>query len=153
MLHLRLPQTIAHELLQVTDVPHLRPDHRFSSVEIAGDLVFLDSRTAKNETEGRDAPLVGLGTAWWVFAVSGTGDAWLISADDNAQRIAFLDHDAGPEATPQLLGIDFTQWLQLADVVRQFEWADALGLSAQAEQLLEQISAGLSGRYPYQLLV
>lgn len=150
MLELRNPRTIALELLSVSDLPHLSQDHSLPFIEIAGDFAFLDSLSAKNETEGRDAPLPGLGKDWWVFATSGTGDAWLISTG-NDQRVAFLDHDSGLDATPQTLGINFSQWLQLADIIRQFESADDPDLIAHAEQSIEQVSSGLSLLYPYSL--
>ncbi|MDN4589703.1 hypothetical protein DBA29_14500 [Xenophilus aerolatus] len=152
MLELRSPQAIARELLRVPDGFRLGRDYSLPSIEIAGDFVLLDARSAKEETEGRDAPLAGLAEDWWIFAISGTGDAWLISTDDG-QRICFLDHDAGPDAVPQALGIDFGQWLQLADLLRQFESADDDRLTAQVAQLLDAISAGLSARYPYRLEV
>ncbi|NJC44495.1 hypothetical protein [Xanthomonas arboricola] len=150
MLELRNPRTIALELLSVSDLPHLSQDHSLPFIEIAGDFAFLDSLSAKNETESRDAPLAGLGEDWWVFATSGTGDAWLISTG-NDQRVAFLDHDSGLDATPQNLGINFGQWLQLADIIRQFESADDPNLIAHAEQSIEQVSSGLSLLYPYSL--
>lgn len=151
-LELRNPQTIALDLLSAPDPLHLNQDHPLPSVEIAGDFVFLDARSAKNETEGRDAPLAALGKDWRVFATSGTGDAWLLSTGGD-QRIAFLDHDSGAEATPQDLMINFDQWLQLADVIRQLESADDPALIADAEKLLEQISSGLCRRYPYRFAV
>lgn len=55
MLELRNPRTIALELLSASYLPHLSQDHSLPFIEIAGDFVFLDSLSAKNETEGRDA--------------------------------------------------------------------------------------------------
>ncbi|MBB4132959.1 hypothetical protein [Xanthomonas sp. 3075] len=152
MLELRNPRTIALELLSASELPHLSQDHRLPFIEIAGDFVLLDSLSAKNETEGRDAPLAGLGKDWWVFATSGTGDAWLISTGSD-QHVAFLDHDSGLDATPQILGINFGQWLQLADIIRQFESTDDPNLIADTEQSIEQISSGLFFLYPYRLAV
>lgn len=152
MLSLRSPHTIAQELFGTTDIAQLQPGHRWPAREISGDCVFLDARQALSELRGRDAPLAQLGQNWWIFAASGTGDAWLMSLD-GLQGIGFLDHAAGPDAVVQPMALDFGQWLQLADLMRQWETlADELdeeALAAPLNALMEQISPGLSQRYPY----
>lgn len=152
MLSLRSPHTIAQELFGATDIAQLQPGHRWPAREISGDCVFLDARQALSELRGRDAPLAQLGQNWWIFAASGTGDAWLMSLDGQ-QGIGFLDHAAGPDAVVQPMALDFGQWLQLADLMRQWETlADELDEEAPAaplNALMEQISPGLSQRYPY----
>lgn len=152
MLSLRSPHTIAQELFGATDIAQLQPGHRWPAREISGDCVFLDARQALSELRGRDAPLAQLGQNWWIFAASGTGDAWLMSLD-GLQGIGFLDHAAGPDAVVQPMALDFGQWLQLADLMRQWETlADELdeeALAAPLNALMEQISPGLSQRYPY----
>ena len=152
MLSLRSPHTIAQELFGATDIAQLQPGHRWPAREISGDCVFLDARQALSELRGRDAPLAQLGQNWWIFAASGTGDAWLMSLD-GLQGIGFLDHAAGPDAVVQPMALDFGQWLQLADLMRQWETlADKLdeeALAAPLNALMEQISPGLSQRYPY----
>ncbi|MDR2299276.1 MAG: hypothetical protein LBE30_13170 [Comamonas sp.] len=152
MLLLRSPHTIAQELFEANDIAQLQPGHRWPAREISGDCVFLDARQALSELQGRDVPLAQLGQSWWVFAASGTGDAWLMSLDGQ-QRIGFLDHDDGQDAIVQPMALDFGQWLQLADLMRQWETlADELdeeALAAPLNALLEQISPGLSQRYPY----
>ena len=157
MLLLRSPQTIALELFGVEEPLHWQAQHRWPAREISGDCVFLNAQQARNETLGRDAPLAGLGRHWQVFARSGTGDAWLIAMDDslnNAQQIAFLDHDLGPDAVAQPMGLSFGQWLQMADLMRQWEACDDDVQAAQLEEvssLLDQISQGLSQRFPYEI--
>ena len=157
MLLLRSPQTIALELFGVEEPPHWQAQHRWPAQEISGDCVFLNAQQARNETLGRDAPLAGLGRDWWVFASSGTGDAWLISMDEslnNAQQIAFLDHDLGADAMAQLMGLSFGQWLQMADLMHQWEACDdeeQASQLAEVSSLLDQISTGLSQRFPYAL--
>lgn len=152
MLSLRSPHTIAQELFGAPDIAQLQPGHRWPAREISGDCVFLDARQALSELRGRDAPLAQLGQNWWIFAASGTGDAWLMSLD-GLQGIGFLDHAAGPDAVVQPMALDFGQWLQLADLMRQWETlADELdeeALAAPLNALMEQISPGLSQRYPY----
>lgn len=151
MLSLRSPYTIAKELFDAADLAQLQPDHRWPAREISGDCVFLDARQALSELRGRDAPLARLGQDWRVFAVSGTGDAWLMSLDGQ-QRIGFLDHDQGAEAVAQPMTLNFGQWLQLADLMGQWEAMDDDlddEAVAQLSRLMEQISHGLSRRYPY----
>ena len=154
MLTLHSSEEIALRLFASRDLPPLHQPHRLAETEIALDHVFLDYPSAKNETTGRDVPLAKLGDDWWVFAVAGTGDAWLVSMD-GIQRIAFLDHDQGPDALPQKLHINLSQWLQLADVMQQFEaaldTASTPTLVPDVESLLEQISEGLLDAYPYTL--
>lgn len=150
MLAVRTPQDIAQALFGSSGILTLTPDHHCSALEISGDCVFLNAQQARRETQGRDAPLARLGRDWWVFAVSGTGDAWLMSLDEQ-QRIAFLDHDHGPDATPKGMELNFAQWLQMADLMRQWELADDEALSALMPALLEQINPGLSASYPYSI--
>lgn len=152
MLTLHVPEDIALRLFASHKLPPLHHPHHLAETGIALDHIFLDYPSAKNETTGRDAPLAKLGTDWWVFAVAGTGDAWLVSMD-SAERVAFLDHDQGPDALPQELHINLLQWLQLADVMQQFEaaldTAPSPTLVSEVENLVEQISAGLLDAYPY----
>ncbi|GAB2829812.1 hypothetical protein GCM10027276_35630 [Comamonas piscis] len=152
MLALRAATTIAEQLWPGTPWPALVPGDGLPTTEIAGDFVLLDHLGAAEETWGRDAPLANLGQDWWVFACSGSGDGWLLSRDQR-QVVAFLDHSAGPDALPQLLGIDAAQWLQLADLMAQLEAAQdqGLALAPQALGLMEQLAPGLSAQYPYTL--
>ena len=150
MLAVRSPQDIAQSLFGSAHVPALTPDHRWPTLEISGDCVFLDARQARSETQGRDAPLARLGQDWWVFASSGTGDAWLLSLDGQ-QRVAFLDHDQGPDDAPQAMALSFAQWLQMADLMRQWELLDDDTLSALMPALLDQINPGFSSLYPYSI--
>ncbi len=153
MLALQAPAAIAERLWPGITWPALMPGHGLPTTEIAGDFVLLDHLGAAEETWGRDAPLANLGQDWWVFACSGTGDAWLLSRDQQ-QTVAFLDHAAGPDALPQPLGIDAGQWLQLADLMAQLEAAQDQGLelAPQALALMEQLAPGLSAHYPYSLV-
>lgn len=150
MLSLRSPQAIALELFESSDIAHVQPRHRWPAREISGDCVFLNAQQASIETQGRDAPRAQLGQKWWVFAVSGTGDAWLMS-QDGQQHIGFLDHDDGPDAVATPMDLNFGQWLQLADLLRQWEALDDEAFSALLTSLMEQISPGLGLRYPYGL--
>ena len=148
MISLHPPEAIAQAFFGAADPAALTPHHHWPAVEISGDCVFLNAQQALSETQGRDAPLARLGQDWWVFACSGTGDAWLMSLDGQ-QRIAFLDHDQGPDAVAQPMGLNFAQWLQTADLLHQWELVDDEALAPALQGLLEQISTGLCQRFPY----
>jgi hypothetical protein len=123
--------------------------------EIAGDFMLLNLAQLLRETAGRDHPLIALGTAWWVFATSGTGDAWLLRRTERGSQVAFLDHDRGTDALPAEMGIDFDQWLQLADLMAQVELTDHGGSEpANVDEItreMNRLSEGLPQRYPYSL--
>jgi hypothetical protein len=123
--------------------------------EIAGDFMLLDVAQLLRETAGRDHPPIALGTAWWVFATSGTGDAWLLRRTERGSQVAFLDHDRGTDALPAEMGIDFDQWLQLADLMAQVELTDHGGSEpANVDEIsweMNRLSEGLPQRYPYSL--
>ena len=148
MISLLPPEAIAQTFFGAADLAALTPHHHWPSAEISGDCIFLNAQQAQSETQGRDAPLARLGLDWWVSACSGTGDAWLMSLDGQ-QRIAFLDHDQGPDALAQPMGLNFAQWLQTADLLHQWEQADDDAQAPVLQGLLEQISAGLYQRFPY----
>ena len=122
------------------------------SQEIAGDFMLLDFSQVLRETTDRDHPLIELGKTWWVFSTAGTGDAWLVKRTDSGSQVAFLDHDRGCDALPIEMGIDFPQWLQLADLMAQVE----RGLSGLVNvddivRELTRLSEDLPARYPYRL--
>ena len=128
---------------------------RLGPCEIAGDFRFLGLVELASENADRDVPDMALGLAWWLFAVSGTGDAWLVrQTDGGASEIAFLDHDEGPAATAKPMNLGFGQWLQLADLMAQAEGAaedDGApeAMSAHIRSLLDTLSGGLASRFPY----
>ncbi|MDQ0036779.1 hypothetical protein J2W30_004554 [Variovorax boronicumulans] len=123
--------------------------------EIAGDFMLLDLSQVLRETAERDHPMIELGKTWWVFGTSGTGDAWLLRRTEHGSQVAFLDHDQGCDALPLEMGLDFAQWLQLADLMAQVEQPEqGIADSANADNIareLNRLSEGLSGRYPYRL--
>ncbi|MFL9671343.1 hypothetical protein WIX39_030710 [Variovorax sp. AB1(2024)] len=123
--------------------------------EIAGDFMLLNLAQLLRETADRDHPLIALGTQWWVFGTSGTGDAWLLGPTEHGDQVAFLDHDQGTDALSIEMFLDFNQWLQLADLMAQVEHVEqcASGL-ANVEKItreMNRLSEGLSQRYPYSL--
>jgi len=120
--------------------------------EIAGDFMLLDLSHLLRETANRDHPLIELGKTWWVFATAGTGDAWLLRRTESGSQVAFLDHDQGCGAQPIEMGINFAQWLQLADLMAQVELGISDSVSADdIARELTRLSDGLPARYPYRL--
>ena len=49
------------------------------------------------------------------------------------------------------MGLDFSQWLQLADLLRQWEALDDEAFRVLVTSQIEQIIPGLGLRYPYSL--
>lgn len=123
--------------------------------EIAGDFMLLNLSQVLQETADRDHPMIELGKTWWVFGTSGTGDAWLLRQTERGSQVAFLDHDQGCDALPIEMGLNFAQWLQLADLMAQVEQSES-GTSGHANvddiaRELNRLSEGLPARYPYRL--
>ncbi|MDY0830040.1 hypothetical protein SK224_12985 [Microbacterium sp. BG28] len=145
---LRPAADIAREVFGAAGSLGAVPAREWLHTELAGDFVFLSLPEAERETAGRDAPLAGLGDTHRVFAVSGAGDAWLI---DEEGHVSFLDHDRGADAVPQNMGVGFAGWLQMADVIAQFETADDVRLAPAVRGLLNAICDGLAERFPYSL--
>lgn len=137
--------------------------NRVGDAEFAADFRFRTLEQARHENELRDCPKCGLGTKWWAFATSGSGDAWLLSGTrDGRSRVAFLDHDEESSATPRAMGIHLEQWFQLADLIGQVERAEDLDrtltdsrhrtIPAFAKLLrarMNELSRGLVRKYPY----
>lgn len=148
-----IPGSLLVQLRTVAPQNYLDVLRRLGPCEIAGDFQFLGLADLPGENALREVPRIALGVDWWLFAVSGTGDAWLMrQADGERSDIAFLDHDEGPEATAKPMHLGFHQWLQLADLMAQVEDdADvpAESRSAEITGLLEALSGGLATRFPY----
>lgn len=152
-----IPGRLLTQLRAVAPQGYLDLLRRVGPCEIAGDFQLLGPAELQSENTLRDVPRVGLGSDWWLFAVSGTGDAWLVRPPDGERSdVAFLDHDEGPEATAKPMQLSFERWLQLADLMAQVEGSDedvadvsADTHSAVIEELLEMLGAGLSTRFPY----
>jgi hypothetical protein len=141
----------AHETLAADLPPHfLSLVDDFGGQEIAGDFMLLDLSQVLRETADRDHPMIELDKTWWVFGTSGTGDAWLLRRTECGSQVAFLDHDQGCDALPIEMGLNFAQWLQLADLMAQVEQLER-GISgpANADDIareLNRLSEGLPER-------
>ena len=133
---------------------HLNLDNFYLSVipddslEIACDYILQNLKGA-NESN-YDSYFERNHDKWWIFAVTGSGDSWAMRIGNN-NEVTFIDHDQESKANPYLLSIGFEQWLQLADLNRQFEELDGYGtpLCKEFIKKLDSISKGLSQIYPY----
>ncbi|WP_391573597.1 hypothetical protein [Cohnella sp.] len=116
--------------------------------EIAAEMVFEDDKG--DNLYGEDELLRN---NYVQIAANGQGDAWLMNRMDG--KLSFFDHSlTEPKATP--LFIDFWQFLQLADLIHQYEeWADRLenfaesDLPGQLEDCLRMLHPDLPENYPF----
>lgn len=95
---------------------------------------------------------------WLVFAVSASGDGWLMRKRPEDERVAFLPLDATSTDTPNPIGITLDQWFELAFYMRGYEAAsfsasepDKRKLKAKAKAFFQTLSPHLFQNYPYAL--
>ena len=122
--------------------------------EISAD--FILPTTAELIAENKRRPNVPDG--YLVFALSGAGDAWLISRSLSLD-VAFLDHDRELHAKATPMRIDVAQWCELALYMRSHEELRRAAtsdtarrrLATAARRFLNSMSTGLARRFPYVL--
>ena len=125
--------------------------------EIAGDFIIRPSSSTTRNNLLSDYPKLQLGRSWMIFALSGTGDAWILRLGSRVPDVAFVDHDQAQDAKPILLGLNLKSWLQLAYLMRELEQLEkAIGeispdIADHVRNELDRLSPGLSTRYPYRL--
>jgi hypothetical protein len=95
---------------------------------------------------------------WLVFAVSASGDGWLMSKRAGDDRVAFLALDATSTEPPLPLGITLDQWFELALFMRDYEAKsmaasepDKRKLKQKAKAFFQALSPHLFQNYPYAL--
>ncbi len=128
---------------------------RVGAQEITPDFWLLSTARIELENLKRNP----MPTGWFLFALTGAGDAWLVRTKGSSNETAFLDHDDEVDAKPTPLAIDFLGWLQVARYMRTHEEkiagtrgpADRLVAVAAAKTFLDVLSAGLSTRFPFAL--
>jgi len=130
---------------------------------LAADFILPSGAALKRAYKYSDYPSAELGARWSVIGVSGAGDLWLSSLQDQAGGIAFLDHDQESRAVPRPIGIGPEAWVVVALLFRMFEDAERAArrspssraalrrLARETNRALNAISPGLVRRLPYQL--
>lgn len=100
------------------------------TTEISADYILYNMQEAYQENkEFSDISYWVQGTSdseiseWWIFGADGQGDLWLF---DTKGKVFFYDHDKECmcEENFKCMEIDFSQWLQLAFLFRQYEKSD-----------------------------
>ncbi|WP_256757669.1 hypothetical protein [Cohnella sp. WQ 127256] len=116
--------------------------------ELAAEMVFEDDKGDNLYSEDEH-----LKNNYIQIAANGQGDAWLMNRMDG--NLSFFDHSlTQPKVTA--LFIDFWKFLQLADLIHQYEeWADQLedfaesDLPGQLESCLRMLHPDLPEHYPF----
>ena len=99
---------------------------------------------------------------WWFFGQNGQGDFWLF---DKCGKVYFYDHNQEEMCVENFvnLGIDFTKWIQFADLNKQFdELYDneenyfnnsslKLSFTNEYKDRLRDISSELLQNYPFEI--
>lgn len=90
----------------------------------------------------------------FVLIASANGDEWLLSTID--EKVYFFDHNDWENAHPKPMGIDFDQFVILADLMRQYdrfcdEGYDSQAIIPQLKSEMNSLSPNLSEKYPFNL--
>lgn len=115
--------------------------------EICAEVVFIDDDGRELYCENK-----ALADAYLQIAANGQGDAWLLGLKDGL--VVFFDHDTG---TITSLYLDFCRFLQLADLLAQWEAYSAEHDSPPAEALeqmrglMTALHSQLPDNYPFEL--
>lgn len=100
------------------------------TTEISADYILYNMQEAYQENkEFSDISYWVRGTSdseiseWWILGADGQGDLWLF---DTKGKVIFYDHDKECMCKENFkcMKIDFSQWLQLAFLFRQYEKSD-----------------------------
>lgn len=134
---------IRHEYKEVLE--------KYNTNEISADHIFLKFESALNENKYYHNEFSELDPNLWLFATTGQGDMWFVDLQNH--KIRFYDHNFGNLSKGDMLNVNINvvQWIILSDLVRQCEEITCFTHSDSAafNQLLENISTGLSEVYPY----
>lgn len=128
---------------------------QYPTTEITPDIILFGWEDAQKENAYVKVSAPAIATTYWMIGRTGQGDEWFI---DLAQsRIMLYDHNSGEyEATGfSDLGVDFSRFLQLADVLQQLE--DYLdredtneeALEAAFQHTVKSLDKDLYERYPF----
>lgn len=121
----------------------------FGGVEIAGDFTFLPAVKLKSHNLNAPYSELELWDKALLFAYSGTGDSWVVQNN----QVFFIDHDEGESAEPKYMELDISSWLQLADLMSQFEQSVTPIGAFEVFQQLVKISPNLGVNFPYNISI
>lgn len=135
--------TVPLDIIRLVDVLQM-----LAGQELAAEMVFEDDKGDNLYCEDEH-----LKNNYVQIAANGQGDAWLMNRMDG--NLSFFDHSlTQPKVTA--LFIDFWKFLQLADLIHQYEeWADQLedfaesDLPGQLESCLRMLHPDLPEHYPF----
>lgn len=118
--HLGIPASEMDHLAKIAGVEYLSFLRFFGGVEIACDFTLLPAVKLKHQNLNTPYSELDLWEEALLFAHGGTGDSWIIQ--DN--QVFFIDHDEGEGAEPKNMELGMSGWLQLADLMSQFEQSE-----------------------------
>jgi len=144
-IHLGIPKSEIDLIVKLAGEEYLSLLRVFGGIELSGDFLFLPAVKLKGENLGRSISRISLWEEFLLFACSGNGDAWVIKNN----QVYFLDHDQGDDAELKDMKLDIFQWLQLADLMNQFESSLSESDILKVQKLLLEISPNLDKDYPY----
>jgi hypothetical protein len=135
--------TVPLDIIRLVDVLQM-----LAGQELAAEMVFEDDKGDNLYCEDEH-----LKNNYVQIAANGQGDAWLMNRMDG--NLSFFDHSLTQPKVTALL-IDFWQFLQLADLIHQYEeWADQVedfaesDLPGQLESCLRMLHPDLPEHYPF----
>lgn len=121
----------------------------FGGVEIACDFMCLPAVKLKSQNLNAAYSELELWDKALLFAYSGTGDSWGIQDG----QVFFIDHDEGESAEPKNMELDINGWLQLADLMNQFEQSAKPIDAHNVLKELVKISPNLDVNFPYKISI
>lgn len=94
---------------------------KYQEVEIIPDISFFNYEEALNENRYLECNYPEISRCFWSIGQAGQGDGWFLNKIDNT--VFHYNHDAGEYTRSGFtnLGIDFSQFIQLALLYRDLE--------------------------------
>lgn len=153
-----LPRSKALVDLPVYDGLYLSWLQGYATNEITPDIILFGWVDALQENKYVLEVAPDFAAAYWMIGRTGSGDEWFICLKQSS--ISLYDHNNGGYSEEGLihLRIDFTSFLQLADLLRQLDQhldaqdIEEAELKDEFNRTTEKISSGLSKRYPFDIV-
>lgn len=132
------------------------------TIELSSECILFDSVEAVNTNKAfHDLDYWNKGYTsqdireYWFFSANGQGDLWLFN-DQN--KVYFYDHNLAVFCKENFvfLDVDFSKWLQFADIQQQFEQLDGIDALTETikktyQNMLTQLSNALGHNYPFEI--